>query len=244
MSKTVQTLSVAVIESVTVNVKRVTFTGNLADYSIADKSGYIKLLLSDEQGNDYKRSFTIRDFCPNKQHLIIDFIVHTDGGPASKWLNSAKVGDTVEVVGPGAKKLVDFNADWFFLVGDLTALPAIAVNLEMLPAHSQGYAIIEVRHEDDCQSITHPDGVTVEWVVNSDNSKSAELVLNKVKTKEWLPGSPYVWVASEFESMRALRYYFKNEKAVSRDFIYASSYWKIGETDEGNKRAKKQDFEA
>ena len=37
------------------------------------------------------------------------------------------------VSGPGPKKLVDMNADWFLIAGDMSALPAISVNLEKLP---------------------------------------------------------------------------------------------------------------
>ena len=44
--------------------------------------------------------------------------------------------------------------------------------------------------------------------------------------------------------MRAIRSYLRHDRGVEREAMYASSYWKIGESDEGNKAAKRDDEEA
>jgi NADPH-dependent ferric siderophore reductase len=43
--------------------------------------------------------------------------------------------------------------------------------------------------------------------------------------------------------MRALRQYFRNDRDVEREFIYISSYWKNGVTEEGHKVIKREDAE-
>jgi len=88
------------------------------------------------------------------------------------------------VAGPGARKLISQNGDWFVLAVDMTALPTLSVNLEQLPDDARGYAVIEVREEADIQP------------------------LKKVSSQPALPGKPSIWAACEFGSMRALRQYF------------------------------------
>ena len=60
----------------------------------------------------------------------------------------------------------------------------------------------------------------------------------------WLDGQVAVWVAGEFSASRALRQYFRHDRAVDKSFKYVSCYWKVGETDEGMKAAKRADSEA
>ena len=226
------------------NMIRIVLGGNdLADFPVGQESGYVKLLLPGKNGI-VKRSYTIRRFDSAQHHLTLDFVVHHDGGPASQWALNIEEGDNIEIDGPGATKLVRSDSDWYCLAGDMTALPAISVNLEVLPSDACGYAVIEVLSPGDRQHLAKPDGIELLWVVNAHPEKSNTLLADKVRSLPWLKGIPEVWVASEFDTMRLLRRYFKQEKQVPKAQVYASSYWKIGETDEGNKLAKKKDVEA
>lgn len=244
-------LSVLKKRQLTPNMIRITFGGDsLADFPSGQESGYIKLhfprddwgiLALGKRRKPRLRTYTIRAFNAQSKELDVDFVAHGDNGPASAWALDAKVGDTLHSTGLGAKKLVDMKADWFFIAGDMTALPAISVNLEQLPRDARGYAVIEVMHPEDRQALNAPEGVEVHWVVNANPERPNTLLADTVKSLPWMSGSANVWVATEFDSMRALRRYFKQERGVSRDSIYASSYWKMGETDEGNKRARRND---
>ena len=44
--------------------------------------------------------------------------------------------------------------------------------------------------------------------------------------------------------MLAIRRYFRDERELSKDDMYISSYWKIGSTDEQHKKAKRGAAEA
>lgn len=245
--------------SVTPSLIRLVLAGqDLHDFPTDQASGYIKFVFpcnDDEQlqpdhfeNKNYmkslrQRTFTIFAFDTEKSELIVDGIAHSygadDQGPANKWLQAVEPGSTTLMLGPGEKKLIKPGCDWNFLVGDMTALPAIIVNLEQMPADAKGYAVIEVIGEDDIQELNRPAGMEVYWVVNGAPKTPNSLLADKARSLPWLDGNPAVWVAGEFSMMRNLRAYFKKEKALPTSDVYASSYWKIGESDEGNKKAKR-----
>lgn len=230
------------------NMIRIVLGGDdLIDFPEGQESGYVKLLLpvtNSEPEKCVKRSYTVRAFDATVGELTLDFVAHGDNGPASAWAIHVQLGDSITIDGPGAVKLLDATADWFFIAGDMTALPAVSVNLEKLPEDAKGYAVIEIMTEDDKQVLAAPKGIAIHWVINPHPDKVNTCLLDAVKELPWQDGIANIWVASEFESMRHLRRYFKQTRGVERGQIYASSYWKMGETDEGNKAAKKMDAEA
>ncbi|MDC3091474.1 siderophore-interacting protein, partial [Rickettsiales bacterium] len=206
-------------KKVTPNMLRITFTHeDLFDFPNNEKGGYVKLLFKDKSTNtELVRPYTIRDFRKKRLELDIDFAIHSkDSGYASNWAAEAKVGDQIYISGPGAKNLVDLNSNWFFLVGDMSALPAISVNIEELDENSTGFAIIEIPTKEDKQEIIKPENFTIDWLVNSDLKKSSERLLEKVKLVKWLTDNPFVWVACEFNTMKVLRNFFQNEKKIKK----------------------------
>src|SRR5690625_6029152 len=68
-----------------------------------------------------------------------------------------QVGDQVQFRGPGGAYTPDPDADWHLLVGDESALPAIAASTEVLPAGARGHAIIEVEDASEEQPLTVPE---------------------------------------------------------------------------------------
>ncbi|MGH1484894.1 MAG: siderophore-interacting protein [Cellvibrionaceae bacterium] len=231
----------------TPNMIRIILGGDdLHDFPEGQESAYVKLVFAANKGatKPTTRSYTIRAFDKETLTLTLDFVAHGDNGPASAWALGVSEGECIAIDGPGPTKLVDTSADWFFLAGDMTALPAISVNLEKLPQDAKGYVVLEVLSDADKQDLIVPKNMNVHWLINPSPDQPNTLLPDAVKALPWLEGEPNVWVASEFDSMRRLRTYFKKERGVGRGQVYASSYWKMGETDEGNKAAKKRDVEA
>ncbi|MGS2717435.1 siderophore-interacting protein [Eionea flava] len=238
------------------NMLRIVFSGeDLASFPEDFESGYIKLRFlmsqnevypSDSGALDEKarvRSYTIRHFDLAVRELTVDFALHGDEGPASFWAQHCAIGDEITMDGPGPAKIISHDADWFFLVGDMTALPALSVNLEKLPASAKGYVVIEVLSEADKILPLLPSGMQVHWVINSHPSSDECLLANAVKALPWQPGNAAVWAATEFGVMKQLRKYFKHEQEVDSKKLYISSYWKLGGSDEEHKKAKKMDAE-
>ena len=229
-------------ESISPHMRRLALYGEaLKSFPPNEQSGYVKMLFTlTDHPKVVLRSFTIRAFDEQQSQLTLDIVDHGDKGVAAKWLSQCQPGDDVIVRGPGEKKLANPDADWFFLAGDMTALPAIAVNLEALPDDAKGHAIIQIHAEEDKQLIGAPKGVQLQWLINNEPEDSTKL-MHAIRQKQWLSGTPYPWFAGEFETMRQVRRYFRDEKKIDRKQMYISSYWKHGDTDEGMKQAKRRD---
>ena len=83
------------------------------------------------------RDYTPRRYDLDTLELDIDFVLHGDG-PASTWAEQAKPGQFLHIGGPRGSMIVPDIFDSYLLIGDETALPAIARRLEGLAAESQG----------------------------------------------------------------------------------------------------------
>ena len=221
---------------------------DLSDFPLNSEGGYVKLLFpqpstleGDEESKPRMRSYTVRSFDSSALTLDLDFVVHGDNGPASAWALSCQLDDEISIIGPGVVKLPDFSSDWFCLVGDMTALPALSVIVERLPETAKGYLVVELLSDADKPAFNLPKGMDLVCVINPDQESINRLLADKVLSLPWLEGRGFIWSACEMNSMRPLREYFLKEKKVSKDQIYISSYWKIGVSDEGHKLAKKQE---
>lgn len=237
-------LDVIAKRQVTPNMLRVTLGGpGLADFPAEQTSAYVKLRVPDAAaGRDVVRTYTVRS--QRTQEIDVDFALHQECGPATRWALNAQAGDKIMVGGPGPRKLVHADADWYLLVGDMTALPAISGNLELLPDTARGTAVIEIIDEADIQDLRKPPHLGIEWVINPHPGESGSALIDRVRAIGWSEGQPSVWAACEFSSMRQLRDYFRTERGLDSGNLYISSYWKAGLTEDNHKIAKREDANA
>lgn len=147
------------------------------------------------------RTYTVRDIDQAARRLDVDFVVHGDGGPAARWLDSAALGDELLVIGPDAlSPYSGVGIDWrpgdaadILLAGDETAAPAIASILETLPAGRRAHAFIEVPSAVDALPLRLPDGVSVTWLSRGAGEHGCELV---PAVTEWLAERPALVAAA------------------------------------------------
>jgi NADPH-dependent ferric siderophore reductase len=176
--------------------------------------------------------------------------VHGEHGVAGVWAAAAQPGQPIYLMGPGGAYTPDPAADWHLLVGDESALPAIAAALEALPANAVGKAFIEVAGQEDEIGLTAPESVEVTWVyrggradlVPEDHAGDYAPLIEAVTTTEWLPGQAHVFIHGEAQTvMHNLRPYIRKERGV--DVKWASSisgYWRRGRTEETFRQWKKE----
>ncbi|WOI36362.1 siderophore-interacting protein [Alteromonas sp. CI.11.F.A3] len=227
---------------ITPNMLRITLGGEeMSDFPADQDSAYVKLIFPRaDGGRPMMRTYTVRSQTENS--IDVDFALHEAKGPASSWAVSAKVGDKIIVGGPGPKKLLNQDADWVIICGDMTALPAISVNLAILPKDTKGYAVLEVVDDADIQDLVHPDNVQLIWVVNKPSANTEVLpLLERIKSLPSFEGNLSVWVACEFNTMKAIRKYLRNTFELPKSHFYTSSYWKLGVSEDEHKIAKRED---
>ncbi|GGF62326.1 siderophore-interacting protein [Alteromonas lipolytica] len=248
------TLEVLRTERVSPNLQRLVLTGDdLMAFPAAPPGSYIKLLfnqygepqtsLPQEDQKILMRTYTVRHLDPQARTLTVDFMLHGDGveaGPASHWAQTAKVGDVIVVAGPGSSKGLAEQRDWVILLGDMTALPAISAQLEAMPKDTRGYVIINIVDAADQQSLTAPEGVEISWLTQPTSSGLAK----SLHDVQWLEGTPAVWAACEFSSMRAIRSTLDVEFNVPRSQVYVTSYWREGRSEDQHKIDKRKDVES
>lgn len=224
---------------------RVTLGGpGLEGYPAGQQGGYVKLQLPLTDGKRAVRTYTIR--AQRDDAIDVDFALHGDtatghAGPATEWALGVAPGATVEVGGPGPAKPLPPGHAFYFVAGDMTALPAIAVNLAALPANACGLAIIEVTSPDDCQDLPRPAGVDLMWLVTEQPGSRPEKLAEEARAAALPMAETYAWVACEFSAMQALRAYLRDEGGLGPDRLYISSYWKSGLTEDAHKDAKRED---
>jgi len=236
-----RTLEVIRKHALTPHMLRVTLGGpGITGFPEDSDGGYIKIHLGDGEGHSDTsrvRTYTVRRF--DGRNIDVDFVLHESDGPAARWAQSCRPGDTIKVGGPGPRKSVDPSADWVLIAGDMSALPAICANIERMSPTAKGFALLEVIGDEDRQDLRAPEGLQVKWLVNPDPETENSVLFDAVRSLAWLPGRPCVWVAGEFNQSLAIRSYLKAEHGVTRDHMYASSYWQIGHTEDGHRINKR-----
>ncbi|RZJ06521.1 MAG: siderophore-interacting protein, partial [Haliea sp.] len=149
-----RTLDVLRCERLTPHMVRITLGGaDLAGFSSPGFDDHVKLFFPDpvtgvltlpdmhadapRPDEDAPRPLA-RDYTPRHHDaaagtLAIDFALH-EAGPATQWALQAQPGQTLTMGGPRGSFILPTAFDWHLLVGDDTALPAIARRLAELPA--------------------------------------------------------------------------------------------------------------
>ncbi|MFJ8669123.1 siderophore-interacting protein [Streptomyces sp. NPDC093600] len=190
------------------------------------------------------RSYTVREQRTAPDEVDIDFALHEDGGPACRWAQQAEPGDKVVVLGPavadntGVRFRLPDDADSVLIWADETALPAASAVLEWLPAETRAQVYLEVPCSGDRLELATEADATVTWLVREEGAPSA---VDAVRDAE-LPGdAPYVWIAGESGSVKALRRHFVNERQLDRRRITFVGYWRKGLSEDALRETPEDD---
>ncbi|MGW0292486.1 siderophore-interacting protein [Streptomyces tuirus] len=212
------------VEDVTPAYRRLRFTdGGLLAATGVHPTMWVRLWF-DNAGKPHQRAYTLVDPDAGAGTFGLEFALHE--GCASDWARSAKPGDTIEatVQGTGFDH-PDPAPSHVFAVGDPASLPAINSLLDAL-----GSAPATVWFEggdDDLPFRTDPDRHELRKVPRQDSG--AHLV-DRVKSD--LPGllqgtaDPYVWIACDTVTTRALTAYVRKELGLPKQRVHALGYWR------------------
>lgn len=215
-------LTVLRVQALGPHVRSVTFGGEtLADFVSVSFDDHVKLMLDSGGPEPVRRDYTPRHFDPAARELTIEFALHGDG-PAARWAAQARPGQTVTVGGPRGSFIVPMDFDWHLLVGDETALPAVARRLAELPAGTPVTAVLRVADPADRRALPTQADLTLQWVDDD------AALITAVQAWPLPPGDGYAWCAAEARTAAALRHVLVAVKGQPRNRIRALAYWKRG----------------
>ena len=230
-------LTVRAVEKLTPSMIRVTVGGDLAGFVSLGFDDHVKLFFplgGAEPGSEPQlagRNYTPRLFDPKAGTLVIDFALH-DAGPATQWAAQAQPGQTLTIGGPRGSFVIPVDYDWHLLVGDDTALPAIARRLGELPAGAKAVVLIEVDSAADEIPLATRADAKVSWVHRHGAPAGECERLSRALRAAALPaGDFYAWVACESSVAKALRTQLLAECGAKPQWTRASGYWRRGAAD-------------
>lgn len=174
------------------------------------------------------RDYTPRRYDLDTLELDLDFVLHGDG-PASTWAAQAKPGQFLYIGGPRGSMIVPDIFDSYLLIGDETALPAIARRLEGLAPNRRALVVVEVENGAEQQVLQSPAQVHVIWVLREGRQDN---LLRTVQQLDMPGGKLYAWVATESKVSRQIRKVLLEDKGLDQDFVKAVGYWKADGSEE------------
>ncbi|NHF74326.1 siderophore-interacting protein [Paracoccus xiamenensis] len=168
------------------------------------------------------REYTPRGFDPASGQLHIDFVLHGHG-PAGGWAAQVQVGQQLHLGGPRVSVLLP-QADSYLLIGDETALPAIANWLEMLPEDAAVTAHILIGSPDAQIPLTAPKAAQIQW--HPYDETDAEAMTRLIPSVP--PRGTYIWAGGERAAITALRAHLDGAD-LDPDQVDLSNYWTLGQ---------------
>jgi NADPH-dependent ferric siderophore reductase len=227
-------LEVKRVEPVSAHMLRVTLGGDLAGFTSLGFDDHVKLFFPEAPaGADGEQPMASRDYTPRRYDAVantleIEFVLH-DAGPATRWATQVQPGQALRIGGPRGSFIIPTNFDWHLLIGDDTALPAIARRLEELPAGSRAVVLVEVDGSADEIAFASAADVAVTWAHrNGAEAGTTDVLARALKTLRMPAGDYYAWVACESLTAKALRAQLIADHGANPKWMRAAGYWRRG----------------
>ena len=118
--------------------------------------------------------------------------------------------------------------DWHLLVGDETALPAIARRLQALPDGARAVVVAEIDSPEHRVELPTAADASIYWIYRSGALPGTTTGLRDTLAGLNLPSGDYfAWVACETIAARAIRAHLVERGAHPKRFK-AAGYWRRG----------------
>lgn len=172
------------------------------------------------------RTLTPVRFDPATNELDVEVVLHGDG-PLSSWVAGRPLGDPTAVSGTGRGYTIDPDATSFLLAGDESAIPAMSVLLDALPANATVTVLVEaVAPIAQVVLGDHP-GASVRWVAAHATGRPGNALLDAI-TALPLEADSRVWAAGEAAGVHRIRQHLFEERSIPRAHAVVRGYWKVG----------------
>ncbi|BDZ47637.1 siderophore-interacting protein [Naasia aerilata] len=217
-----RTLRVVRTERLTSTITRVTLGGDeLAGFRAVGPEDHVKLVFPSPAGERITRDYTPARHSRDRGELDIDFVVHGDSGPATRFARSAAPGDALVVAGPRGSRLAPQGVAKFVLLADESSLPALARWIEAVRFEAEVFAFVQ-SDSDDVLDYPLPTG---DRVAVTRIGRSAEDALVALGGPDL--DTAYVWAAGEATALIPVRRRLR-ELGLGKDRAKVDGYWREG----------------
>lgn len=141
--------------------------------------------------------------------------------------------------GPSAPKVVHFEADWYLIGADPSAIPVAAATLEAMPRTARGVAIFEITSPEDKQDIDAPDGIDIHWLIHADPQVESTAQETLIRSLDWPDTRVQTCIAGESGVIKKLRVFLNQQENLQRADTYIAGYWKIGLIEDEHQKVKR-----
>lgn len=186
-----------------------------------------------------RRTYTVRRWDDEHQRIEIDVVLHghgEDSGIASRWADEAQPGDLIAMNGAGGGYTPAPETRRHLLIGDHTALPAIAAALESMDSDATGLVLVHLDHEEDRLELTSPEGVELRWVIGAREQLVEEVCGLDLSDGEGLQ----VFCHVERGITKQLRRVLVKDAGIPREQISISAYWALGRVEDQFQAEKRE----
>lgn len=169
--------------------------GKAAAMAVSD-SWYQDYLALPKAQRPAMRTYTLRALRPAELEVDVEFVLHGDGGPASRWAAHATPGETLQLVAPNAASPEDSGGyEWLdsdsvrqaLLIADETALPAAMGILELLAQKSappRVQAFFSVPLSADVRELALP-FAEIHWLPRDKSDNLLSVVASRVAIPDY-----------------------------------------------------------
>ncbi|WP_062518035.1 siderophore-interacting protein [Demequina gelatinilytica] len=157
----------------------------------------------------------------------MEIFIHGDG-PGATWARTVQPGDRTEVSDSKGYYGVPDGAGVRVLVGDATALPAIARILAEAGPDEVFHVVCELGDMADARDLPTAATVTVDWRLGGNGRRPSQLkdaLLELTDTHLDPAAGAYIWVACEAKDSRAIRTMLRRELRLPITHFRIVGYW-------------------
>lgn len=169
------------------------------------------------------RDYTPRRFDEKTGELELEFVMH-GSGPAATWASTAQKGDTLWFVGPKSSAVLPEDTGHIILLGDETALPAIARYLDERPSPAPVTGAIIIPNEESKIDLRLTEQDSIQWITGS--SQNPQLLDETIRA---LPiqqdAATYIFAAGESRALLPVRRYLSRELGFTKGQLNITGYW-------------------
>jgi NADPH-dependent ferric siderophore reductase len=243
-------VTVTAVADLSPHLRRITFSGDELERLVIEEPaasvrllvptrGTNELIMPEWNGNEFLlpdgrrpliRTFTPRHLRTGPAELDLDVVLHGNDG-ASGWATGVEVGDPAAISGPGRGYEIDPAADPLLLLGDETAIPAIAQLLEVVSTDIRIVAHIEVARSDARVGLPEHPNATVTWHDLPAGAPPGAELASAIESEDIGPGTR-VWAAGEAAGVQRIRKHLRT-RDIDRTHATVRGYWKVGRAGPG-----------